>query len=156
MDKHASSESHREAVLAVGKKHSSKPVYELLEHSNQVTKKDNHDMLSFVIESIQYLTRQGLALRGSHSSAAQGTSEPNSNVWQLLKSYGKISHRAHTLLQRSQTYHSSDIQNEITAIMSRIISTRLAERIQKAEWYALMVDETSDVTGKEQAVICFR
>lgn len=153
---HGLSESHSEALLAYNRLHSAEPVSEMLDKTIKLKKQENHDMLSFVVESMRFLTRQGMALRGDYSSTSKEASEPNSNVNQLLKSYGRISDRAEALLQRTHTYNSPEIQNELANIKSNIILRELVEKIKKAEWYTVMVDETADVTGKEQAVICFR
>ena len=68
------------------------PVKELLDGNVKQGNRENHDILVFVSEKINFMARQGLALRGdSHSGSS--TANPNSNTHQLLQFYCKISGR---------------------------------------------------------------
>ena len=48
------------------------------------------------------------------------------------------------------------MQNEILKIMSHSVLQRIATSLQSAKFLTVMVDETTDVSNKEQVVICFQ
>ena len=83
-------------MLAFHNSHSTSKVGELLSKSVLVKKKENHDMLIYVIEGIRLLGRQGIAMRGSHMETGDSTSEPNSNMWQVLRAFGREFVKSHT------------------------------------------------------------
>ena len=152
-DKHQKCASHLDAVASL-EHHGSGKVDELLDRTLKLNKIDAHDMLSHVIEAIRYLARQGLPLRGTYH-ADSDSSEPDSNFWQALKSYTKFSEPLAVLMKRTHTYTSPDVQNELLNIMSDFIQREVVTVIKRAKWYSLMLDETPDISGKEQLVICF-
>ena len=53
-------------------------------------------------------------------------------------------------------YMHHDMQNEMLKVMALKVLREIAAEIQSAECYAIMVDETSDVSNKEQLVFCVR
>lgn len=135
-------------MLAFHNSHSTSKVDELLSKSVLVKKKENHDMLIYVIEGIRLLGRQGIAMRGSHMETGDSTSEPNSNMWQVLRAFGCKSELLSSLLEKSQTYCSAGVQNELLEIMSSSVMRTIVNDIRQADWYALMIDEIVDITGK--------
>ena len=48
------------------------------------------------------------------------------------------------------------MQNEMLKVMSQIVSREIAAELQSVPFLTVMVDETTDVSNKEQVVICFR
>lgn len=155
MKKHQASISHHESISAL-ERHRSGRVDELLNKNVAQAKADGHDMLWYVIEAIRHLTRQGLPLRGSYDSNPDHPAETNSNLWQQLVSYQKMSPRLVKLINRTHTYTSPEVQNELIEIMATMIQREVIGEIRSAKFYALMLDETPDVSGKEQLVICFQ
>ena len=55
---------------------------------------------------------------------------------------------------KSQNFSSLEIQNEILKEMSLLILRDIVECIKNAAFHSIMVDETSDVSSKGQAVFC--
>ena len=157
-EKHETSASHFEASQAVRRKHSEASVNELLDKQIKAEKIDNHDMLVFVIEALKFLGRQGLPLRGTAHviTAANNVSEPNSNFWQTLVSFAKFNDSLKRLLSKCKAYTAPEIQNELLSIMSNTVLRQLVNTVRDAGWYSLMVDETADIRGTEQGVICLR
>lgn len=49
---------------------------------------------------------------------------------------------------------SHDMQEEILKVIALKVFWEIAAEIRKAEFYAIMADETSDVSNTEQFVIC--
>lgn len=154
LNKHQACQSHMDAVAAL-QRHGSGKVDELLDKQLKQNKVDAHDMLVYVIEAIRFLAKQGLPFRGSFVKDAE-IGEPESNLWAVLQSFTSFSDRLSTLLKRAHTYTAPDLQNELLNIMGNLVQRELVSKIRNAKWYCLMVDETPDISGKEQLVICFR
>ena len=53
-------------------------------------------------------------------------------------------------------YTSPEVQNEFLSIMSAQILRNIAANIQRAVYYTVMVDETTDKSNKEQVVVVLR
>ena len=103
-----------------------------------------------LLSNIRFLARQGLPLRGDGD-------EIDSNYMQLLKLRGEDDARVFEWLKRkTDKYTSSDMQNEMMKVMALQVLREVAMGIQNAPFYTIMVDETSDVSNREQVVICFR
>ena len=59
-------------------------------------------------------------------------------------------------LSQRQKWMSHDIQNEMLRIMAHSVQRSIASDIQPARWYSLIVDETTDISVKEQISLCLR
>ena len=96
------------------------------------------------------MTRQSIAIRGDGD-------EENSNFIQLFKLRGEDDPKfAKWLEKKTDKYVSADIQNELLKVMGLQVLRDIATSLHSAEFYSIMVDETTDVSNKEQAVLCFR
>ena len=60
------------------------------------------------------------------------------------------------LSKKTDKYTSPQIQNELIKIMCIQILHKISESIQQARYLALLADEVTDTSNKEQFVICFR
>lgn len=101
-------------------------------------------MLVTIIRSVEYLARQGLALRG-HSS-------DEGNFIQLLKFLGESDPAVNAWLARDrEKYISGEIQNEILWIMAHSIICKLFHFVHDNTYFALMV---TDLSNCEQFVVC--
>lgn len=49
-------------------------------------------------------------------------------------------------------YH--DVQNELLEMMAHKIQRDIASDVQDAMWFSLIIDETNDISVKEQVSIC--
>ena len=99
------------------------------------------------LSSIRFLARQGLAFRGH--------TDEEGNFMQLLKCRAGDIQGLESWI-RDGRYLSHDIVNEILEIMAHQILRELLDRIREAEWFALVADETQDVSGVEQFSISLR
>lgn len=70
----------------------------------------------------------------------------------------KYSHDLETLMKKSVNYTSSEVQNELLHIMSTSVLKSVINDVKHSayNYFSIMIDETSDVSNKEQAVICLR
>ena len=108
---------------------------------------ENWKMLLKIISSIKYLARQGLALRGDGD-------ESNGNFIQLLKLQDKSC--VDWIQRKCNKYTSHTIQNEILKIMAVHVLRTIATSLQSSLFLTIMIDETTDISNREQVVIVFR
>lgn len=104
--------------------------------------------LTKIFSTIQFLARQGLALRG-HSSQ-------EGNFTQLLNLRANDVRELKNLLENDTSFTSPEIQNEILSLLSCSIVRDIKEDVNKAGYFSLIVDGTQDVSGLEQESICIR
>ena len=113
-------------------------------------KSENRQMLLKILSNIRFLARQSIAIRGDGD-------EENSNFIQLFKLRGEDDPKfAKWLEKKTDKYVSADIQNELLKVMGLQVLRDIATSLHSAEFYSIMVNETTDVSNKEHAVLCFR
>ena len=119
--------------------------------SSAYAKKQNERRQQFLkeISGIQFLARQGLAMRGH--------TDIEGNLHQLLLSQSHA-YNDKQLWEwvNSGEYISHDIVNELMGLMANTIVKQIVTEVKSAGVYAIIADETQDITGKEQLVICLR
>ncbi|KAJ8039383.1 Zinc finger MYM-type protein 1 [Holothuria leucospilota] len=121
-------------------------------HEMQVKK--NHRFLEEVIITILFLARQGLAFRGHREG---DDSDNRGNYLELLQ----LRARDNALLREglnNQTYTSPVIQDKIISILGMEVRNIIVQEIQsmKPSFYTIMMDETRDISRKEQVSLCVR
>ena len=83
--------------------------------------------------------------------------ESDSNFIQLLKLLSVDDKRMGAWLnKKTDKYTAPDMQNEMLKVMALHVLRQVACLIQTAPFMSIMIDETTDVSNKEQVVICFR
>ena len=83
--------------------------------------------------------------------------EENSNFHQLLKLRAQANPEIiEWLRKRDEKYTSPGIQIEMLEAMALGMMRQISANIQNATFFTIMVDETADVSNKEQLVICVR
>ncbi|CAC5373377.1 unnamed protein product [Mytilus coruscus] len=110
----------------------------------------NRSCLLIIISNLKFLGRQGLPLRGR---ADDSTS--NFNQMNVLRCEDNPNVRE-WLVRKSEKFTSPEIQNELLKIMSQILVRGISEDIRNSLYFALMADETTDVSNMEQLVVCIR
>ena len=148
---HASSKCHKEAVLKmVTLPATTRDVAESLSTQHQREKSERRKCFLKVLSNIKFLARQGLPLRG-HGD------ESDFNFFQLLKLRGEDDARIATWLEKkTDKYTAPDMQNEILKVMALQVLRQVVTSLHAAPFLTIMVDETTDISNKEQVVICFR
>ncbi|KAJ8035671.1 Zinc finger MYM-type protein 1 [Holothuria leucospilota] len=116
--------------------------------------KKNHRFLEEVIITILFLARQGLAFRGHREG---DDSDNRGNYLELLQ----LRARDNALLREglnNQTYTSHVIQDEIISILGMEVRNIIVQEIQsmKPSFCTIMMDETRDISRKEQVSLCVR
>lgn len=150
--KHEQSACHQAAFDMISK--TSKAVDAMLCTSLAKEKTDNRKAMLTTISTICFLACQGLPLHGSHVSS--GGCEMNSNFLQFLHLRKEDIPVLNTWLQRSQDrFTSPSIQNELLEIMANMILRKITRSLS-GKLFAIVVDETSDISNTEQLVFCLR
>ena len=153
--KHEASASHKEAVAryisilaeVIG------DVGELLCNQHAEEKMKSRKVLLAILGNIRYLARQALPLRGNWNF--ETGSEENSNFYQLLKLRAEEKSEILDWLRRKDDkYTSPVIQNEILEAIALCMLCKTSQNIQNATFFTIMVDETADISNKEQLVLC--
>ena len=151
LKEHESSNWHKDSVaITVDLPSSVKDIAETLQSELTKQKIENRQMLLNILSNISFLARQSIAIRGDGD-------EENSNFIQLFKLRGEDDPKFTKWLEKKMDkYVSADIQNELLKVMGLQVLRDLGAALHNAEFYSLMVDETTDISNKEQAVLCFR
>lgn len=145
--KHEQSDQHRVAVQNLHKS-TSTPVNSQVLQQKARSQLRARTALKTMITSLLFLGKQGLALRGHNKD--------DGNYLRLLTLRSVDVQELHEWLQRSKPLTASDVQNEIIGLLARHVLQALLEKVKLAEHFSIIVDETSDTSGKEQLPFCVR
>lgn len=138
---HELSHAHQVAIEAhVSRK---RPINQLLERQLNQTQHNRRYSLLKQLSALRYLLRQGLAVRNDHAGG--------SNLTIMLQ----------TVLDedtwvQDKRYQSPEIVNELIEIMGHSLLRSMLANILHQKWFALLADETRDVSNREQLVLCIR
>jgi len=143
----------------------SKHVATLLDTGKCAQVEANRRRLRPMIETIILCGRQELPLRGTDDAGdvGFGSEEPSQNDGNfraLLRMRYKcgdpnlIFHVEN--LSANAQYFSPLIQNEIIDSCGAMIKQKIVEDVKAATFYSVLVDETTDISTKEQVSLCLR
>ena len=93
-----------------------------------------------LLESIQFLARQGLPLRGHKEDVA----DLRGNLYQLLLLRGKECHGLASWLKDNE-YTSPMIVNELINQMGQLVLRNLLSEANCSMWFSILADEATDV-----------
>ena len=146
--KHQQSKAHCEAVDAViTLPRTTKNIGELLSREHAAQKVQARDMLRLILSSIRFLARQGLALRGANSDAS-------ANLIQLLHLRAEDNPAVLQWLDKTARKHTApENQNEMLEIMAHRVLRSILQEINNSPFLAVMVDETTDKSNREQLTL---
>lgn len=145
---HEKTDVHRQALTSVCNQKTTNVSCMI---SNQLSKErqDARFCLLKIFETIRFLAVQGLPLRGNI--------EENSNFIQALRLRSIDNSILLNWMQRSKyRWVSHDMMDEILSMMSLHVQRILVANISKQHFYAIMSDETTDSSRKEQMSLNFR
>lgn len=115
-----------------------------IDHSSALEKKRNRDCLYKIFTTIRTMARQGLAFRGDGN-------EESSNLFQILSMRAEDDITLpQWLASKSNKWTSHDIQDEILKTLSHAVLREILKEVQNAAFFAIIIDETSDASRKEQ------
>lgn len=125
---------------------------------------ENREKLRSIVETIILCGRQEFALRGSHDFGKvmnESCSDINDGNFRALLRYrvsaGDLVLQKHleSGLANAQ-YTSPLIQNQLIQICGNIIKEEIVKKVNVAECFTVMADESTDISQKEQLSICLR
>lgn len=149
---HEGSNYHRSAVEALAATKQGINVVAACSAGKLKQMKDARTALLKILSSVNFLCMQGLAVRG-HTDA-------DSNLRQLLKLRSHDVPELNAWLERtSYKWISHDIVNEMIELMAHAVLRRITQEIRQSNpdgFYTIMLDETSDISIREQVSSCFR
>ena len=117
-----------------------KPINQQLE--KQITGAQQKQRHSFLkqLSALRYLLFQGLVIRNDHGGG--------SNLTLLLR----LVLEEEKWVQDNR-YHSPEVINELTEIMGHTVLRSILQNMFSQHWFALLADETRDVSNLEQLVL---
>ena len=128
-----------------------------LDAKYEVQIQQNTQVLLAIVDVIQFLTKQGIALRG-HSWHAEERRE-DGNFSTLINFVANYNPELNAHLQKSAKnarYLSPKIQNELIGINGSLICDAIVKECNNSLFWSVMVDKATDVSNVEQASICVR
>ncbi len=119
------------------------PINAQLQNEFAKMQKTRRNSLVRQVSALRYLLRQGLAVRNDHAGG--------SNLTVLLQ----------TVLDEDKwvedgRYESPEIINELMEIMAHEVLRSMLTEIFSQKCFALLADETRDISNREQLVMCVR
>jgi hypothetical protein len=146
--KHESSESHRVMQYRLSALLDGINVSAQLDVQADTQRKENTKNLITIFSSLKFLARQGLSTRGHEDSG--------SNFHELMRIRCEDRPQLMDWLSKKTTWTSHAIQEEIIKMMGMTVMREVAKEIRAEQLFAIIADETADVSRKEQLVLCVR
>ena len=108
--------------------------------------------LRYVFDAIAFLSGQGLPLRRRKEETGHFRRylEKAAQRDEVLRKWLRRRDENH------QTFTSPEVQKAIQRQLALAVTRSLAEEVSKAEYFAVIADETTDAAQKEQLSICLR
>ncbi|XP_076348019.1 zinc finger MYM-type protein 1-like, partial [Tachypleus tridentatus] len=126
-----------------------------LDTNHAKTVEENRHYIRAVIDALLYTACQNEAQRG-HREGSQSNNRGNFlELLDMIFRYDEIVKKKLSGPGNAKYMHH-DIQNELLDIIAGMIRKNISKEIMKAEHFALMVDETKDVSKQEQLSIMVR
>ncbi len=158
---HQCSVAHKSAILAweVGKQIQHNPERNVVSLINQQQKKvvdENRQYLKNIVETLVFIGRQGISLRGHRENEE---SLNKGNFLELLMFQAKnnpLISRFFANKEKNVTYTSPGIQNDLLNVIGENIRDSTINQIKDARMFALILDESLDISRHEQAAVVLR
>jgi hypothetical protein len=145
---HSHSAAHVEAVEKLLLIKSNKSVISMLDHHAQENQLKARAALKVIATTILILAQTGSPLRGH--------TDNHSNLMCWLNRRAEDIPRLKDFISRRESFLSHDIQNELLSLMANDILRQVLADIKSSPYFSIMVDETTDISTKEQVSICVR
>jgi len=142
---------HKDATAKLQAKYSPISIDSMLDTNTNKAQKFHQDMLLKVLQCVRYLARQGLPLHGHYESPElfQG------NLCQLLLLQAEGNVQMKQWLNNKECT-SPQIITDIIQLMGLAVVQKILADIKILFYYALIVDEATDIAQTEQLCISVR
>ena len=133
---------------------SSKSIEASIKNMSKSEIMSNREQVKIIFEVVSVCARQDLAFRGHDEHDARN----KGNFIEILNSMVKNVEPNIRLMfdRRYGHYTSHGLQNEFISILGQAVQNDIAKNAQKATYFAVVADETKDVSRKEQLAIMVR
>ena len=145
-NQHAQSNMHKETLLKIELSKQT-PINALMDKEVKKAQETHKDMLLVVLDSLRCLLRQGLAIRGHQ--------EIEGNLMQLLLLQANRCDKLKQYIKDSR-YLSNTVIDEMMGYMGMAVLDEFLAEIREAGMFAIIADETTDVSHKEQLCVSIR
>ena len=167
LKKHSRSANHKQAMLKwINAKTNAKRKSSVLNQLNVAHKQQvlhNRKYLRIIIESLAYTAQQNIAQRGhdeNRQNVAELSDTNRGNFLELLhlrcKDIPWLKDKLMSQLKEHAQWTSPVIQNEIIQIISDCVLKQIVHDVLTSDNFAIIMDETSDVSRTEQVSLCLR
>ena len=124
----------------------------MLDSNLEKSRKEERQYLKIVMENTQFLSRQGLAFRGSDDLNDNFTQllllRAKDNEWMRQRVLEKVPGKA------KYTHHV--FQDDLLKLMSNQVLRKKLYDVNNSKMFSIMCDEYTDTSNKEQLSLCTR
>ncbi|XP_050302372.1 zinc finger MYM-type protein 1-like [Anthonomus grandis grandis] len=114
----------------------------------------NRMLLSNLIDTTILLAKQELSFRGHRE--AEG-SENRGNFIEVFNSKIKYNEELRNHIKKlGKSFCSKTIQNDLIFCISEVIKEKINQQLKDTEFFAVIVDDTTDITEKSQCAVSLR
>ena len=107
--------------------------------------------MKYILQTICFLGRKGLALRGHDESE---TSANSGNLVELMEEMFKGDEKVKAKLQRQYGHYCiHQYQNDPVTLIGNALRHDIISEVKSTIYFAILVDETKDISRKEQLAI---
>ena len=147
---HEKSDFHKDSLFVIESLPKTVPdVSEMMFNNLATEKAENRRCLIKIVENIKYHIDTNISF--------QGNDLDKSNFYKTAKLRALDDPKLGLWIEKKRgSYLHHECQNEILKIMAFSVLRKVVKNIQSADFWAIMSDETTDISNKEQAVINVR
>ena len=107
-----------------------------------------------IIDTVLFLSQQGLPFRGHREQQGRGSSDLNEGnfleLLKLLSKYDSILADHLAFSKRNETYLSHQIQDELIRALADQLLSKIKDQLVVAKYFAVIVDSTIDISRVDQ------
>ena len=162
---HEASNKHRAAVLSwkdfLSTLQNDTSIANQLERGRGRTIQENRQYVTYLLEVILCCAQQGLPLRGhrevEHHDDDTAINMGNfRNILKLTSRHIDLLHHKLTSGPRNATLIGHDYQNSMLSLLAQSVLESIINEVRVARYYTILVDETKDISKKEQLTLILR
>ena len=153
---HDNCKTHKEAIVFwheyVKNTESGTTVDRRMDASRAKTISNNRHYLKIILECSQ----QEIALRGHRESVNSLNRGNFLEIFKLVASHDEVVSERLTYGPKNTLYTCPSIQNDLLKLMGKMVQTIVCCKVREAGLFSILVDETKDISKKEQITFVLR
>lgn len=158
--RHESSSEHKKCqvmfVEYTSMKRKNISVSTLINETHLKLVKENHKYIQYIEKALLFTAVQGIAQRGDDESENSVNRGNFLELVQLLEYFNDDFKQKRQSLPNNSKYTSPSMKNEILTVFGKMVRDKISNELQKCEYFAIMVDETKDISKTEQLSVVLR